>query len=70
MKERNKHVNLASNTYAVINGKETIINTASKRKYCKEHSIALSKIGGGSNRLERYRIPKPLIRHLFYSCIE
>lgn len=64
-----KHTNLASQTYAVINGENTLINNAKKRKYCREHNLTLSKVGGGNNRLERYRIPKPLIRHLFYSCV-
>ena len=49
-------------------GKNTIINTASKRKYCKEHKIKFDKVGNGNNRLERYRIPKPLIKHLFENC--
>jgi len=64
-----KHSNLASNVYGEINGKMTIINTASKREYCKKHKIKMDKVGGGNNRLERYRIPKPLIKHLLNHCI-
>jgi len=69
MLEQGMHNNLASPYYAVIDGKKTIINNASKRKYCKKHKISIHNVGGGSNRLERYRIPKPLIRHLFSYCI-
>ena len=69
MLEQGMHNNIASPYYAVIDGKKTIINNASKRKYCKKHKLRLDKVGGGNNRLERYRIPKPLIRHLFSYCI-
>ena len=69
MLEQGMHNNIASPYYAVIDGKKTIVNTANKRKYCKKHKIRLDKVGGGNNRLERYRIPKPLIRHLFENCI-
>jgi site-specific DNA-cytosine methylase len=68
MLEQGMHNNIASPYYAVIDGKKTIINNASKRKYCKQHKLRLDKVGGGNNRLERYRIPKPLIRHLFSYC--
>lgn len=64
-----RHNNLASSIYAEIDGKKVIVNNSKKRKYCKEHNIPLEKIGGGNNRLERYRIPKPLIKHLFEHCI-
>lgn len=64
-----KHVNMASYSFANIGGEMKIINTAKKRKYCKEHNISIEKVGGGNNRLERYRIPKPLIKHLLENCI-
>jgi len=63
--EQGMHNNLASPYYAVIDGKKTIINNASKRKYCKKHKISIHNVGGGTNRLERYRIPKQLIEYLF-----
>ncbi len=69
MIENNLHVNLASNTYAIINGKRKIVKDAKTRRYCKQHKIKLDKVGGGNNRLERYRIPLDLIRYLFSSCV-
>ena len=40
----------------------------SKMKLTK-HAKQLDKIGGGSNRLERYRIPGKIIEELFKNCI-
>lgn len=37
--------------------------------YKGKHIIDVENSGGGSNRLERYRIPKRLIEHLFNNCI-
>ena len=34
----------------------------------KKHIKSLENVGGGSNRLERYRIPEKLIRELLTSC--
>jgi len=71
MKDKNvKHSTLASNnSYCIIDDKKVIVNTSTRRKYCKEHNIPIVKNGTNSNRLERYRIPKPLIHHLFNHCV-
>jgi len=40
------------------------------RDYSKEHKINIEKVGGGNNRLQRYRIPPKLIHHLLSRCME
>tara|TARA_R110000787_G_scaffold120030_1_gene230952 strand:- start:29 stop:871 length:843 start_codon:yes stop_codon:yes gene_type:complete len=77
--------NLGSNNKINIDGKIINCNTKALRiKYRKElnniskihkNSLGGSKnknqkcIGGGSNRLERYRVPFPLIRELLECCL-
>jgi len=70
----NNHTkNLANRDLINDNGKLIIINTKEKRdkyirgeKKYKKHKIDVSLgIGGGSNRLERYRIPTNLIDQFF-----
>jgi len=34
-----------------------------------KHSLNINSVGGGNNRLERYRIPPKLIEELFKNCI-
>ena len=61
-----QHKNLASNNhYVVVNGKRKIINTKKDRIKYKHKKDVSRSIGGGSNRIERYRIPPQLIRDLF-----
>ena len=68
-------VNL-SNGYEMIDGKMTVCNTKEKREKLREikkkdptrHKKRVSDVGGGSNRLERYRIPEKLIEELLENC--
>ena len=66
---RKQHNKVLANGYEIIDGKKVLCNTKEKRdklrKY-KQHNKDVSKsVGGGSNRLERYRIPEDLIESLF-----
>lgn len=38
-------------------------------KLTKKHAKQVDKVGGGSNRLERYRIPEKLIEELLNCCV-
>jgi hypothetical protein len=42
---------------------------AAQAKLTKKHSVDISKVGGGSNRLERYRIPAQIIEELLDLCV-
>ena len=57
------------------NGKIIRVNTKELRKKYKDyeniqskHSKTISNVGGGTNRLDRYRIPPKLIRDLLDMC--
>jgi len=66
---RNLHkVNIAGATFATINGRRKRVFSKKERDYCKKHKITLECVGGGNNRLERYRIPTDLIKHLLSYC--
>lgn len=76
-KQKLHAVNLACNCYVKVNNKVIKLHTKELReKYKgykkidikKTHKKVVSSNGGGSNRLERYRIPLGLIRELF-NCI-
>jgi len=72
-----QHSKVLANGYEMINGKKVVCNTKEKREAFRKHKScigigadAISKgqksvAGGGTNRLERYRIPEDLIYSLF-----
>ena len=71
---------MGSNKTINDNGKIIRVNTAELRKKYKDYpniqktiqhkeKVCGGRIGGGSNRLERYRIPPNLIEDLFLCCI-
>ena len=72
-----KHKENLGNGYEMIDGKLSLCNTKEKRDKLRKHkaAIGISKNsmdsgqvgvkGGGTNRLERYRIPEDLIYSLF-----
>ena len=41
-----------------------------KTSITKKHTKTLADVGGGSNRLERYRIPEKLVRSLLTACVD
>jgi len=67
----NRHDTMGSNnSYVMVDGRSIIVNSPKTRQYASKHKLELQKMGGGSNRLERYRIPKQLIEYLFDSCLD
>ncbi len=61
-----QHKKVLGNGYEIINGKKELCNTKELRKKQKKHKTDSSKdIGGGTDRLDRYRIPADLIFSLF-----
>ena len=72
-----QHNKVLANGYEIIDDKKVLYNTKEKRDKLRKHkkSIGIGKKaieqgqvavkGGGSNRLERYRIPEELIFSLF-----
>jgi len=72
-----QHSKVLANGYEMINGEKVVCNTKEKREKLRKHkkSIGLGKdaiakgqkavAGGGTNRLDRYRIPEDLIFSLF-----
>jgi len=64
-----QHKKVLANGYEMIDGKKTLCNTKELRdklRHKKKHKTDVSKdVGGGTNRLERYRIPGDLIYSLF-----
>ena len=69
-KDKKKHKkNLSSNQLKIDeNGKLIRINTTILRKKYK-HNKLITSVGGGANRLERYRIP-PKIIEIFFNKIK
>ena len=76
-KQKLHAVNLACNCYVKVNNKVIKLHTKELREKYKDykkidiiktHKKDVTSNGGGSNRLERYRIPLGLIRELF-NCI-
>jgi hypothetical protein len=63
-------INLCSSDIAIDeNGKTIRINNSYLRKKYKEHKVKMSDVGGGTSKLERYRIPPKLIEELLDCCI-
>jgi len=68
---QDQHKKVLGNGYEMIDGKKVLCNTKELRDKLrktkgKKHKTDCSKdIGGGSNRLERYRVPEELIYSLF-----
>ena len=63
-----QHKVVLANGYEIIDGKKVVCNTKEKRdklrkgkKHIKDVSVS---VGGGSNRLDRYRIPPKIISKL------
>jgi site-specific DNA-cytosine methylase len=77
MLDNKQHNKVLANGYEIIDGKKVLCNTKEKRDKLRKHkkSIGIGKKevdagqvsvkGGGSNRLDRYRIPEDLILSLF-----
>ena len=59
--------NMACSKNIIDNGKIIRVNTAALRKKHKK-DVSIS-VGGGSNRLERYRIPEKIIEIFFNKII-
>jgi hypothetical protein len=73
------HMKTLGNGYIIVNGERILCNTKKLReKYQEEiektkelikiHKSDVSRVGGSTNKLERYRIPEKLIEELF-DCI-
>jgi len=64
-----QHKKVLANGYEMIDGKKVLCNTKEKRDALRKHKASFScskdsgqlNIGGGTNRLERYRVPSELI---------
>ena len=58
-----QHKNVLGNGYELINGQKVLCNTKAKRdEYRKlKHKTDVAIIGGGTSRLDRYRVPPDLI---------
>ena len=81
MKEdTNYHIDKCANItyYKKPNGEIVRLRTkelraeAEENKWIKitnKHQKNINDVGGGNNRLERYRIPQKLIEELFKNCI-
>ena len=74
--DKKKHLVNLSNGWEIIDDKYVLCNTKEKREKLREikkkephrHKKRLSDIGGGNNRLGRYRIPALLIEELLEKC--
>ena len=82
--EKKQHKNVLANGYEIIDGKKVVCNTkelreerrlhinnlgnTERKNLAKKHSKDVEKIGGGGNKLERYRIPEKLIEDLLNCC--
>ena len=62
---RKHKANLGGHRYEMVDGKMTLCNTKELRKQNPKHKNCVQNVGGGTNRLERYRIPEDLIFSLF-----
>lgn len=63
---QNLHKNRMGTSTTIIDNEKIIrVNTAELRKKYKHTKDCSKDFGGGSNRLERYRIPEKLIEELF-----
>tara|TARA_R110000744_G_C19031842_1_gene525550 strand:- start:4 stop:567 length:564 start_codon:yes stop_codon:yes gene_type:complete len=74
------HNKILGNGYEMINGVKTLCNTKELREKkrinevkkelkFREQNKNTKEIGGGTNRLERYKIPPKLIKELLELCI-
>ena len=68
---KKQHKSVLGNGYEIINGEKVLCNTKEKRdklrkmkKNTGKHMIDIQSIGGGTDRLMRYRIPPDLIKDL------
>ncbi len=69
---KKQHNIVLANGYEMIDGKKVLCNTKEKRNKLRQHKKSFGSknpnqkcVGGGSSRLERYRIPEKLITEFF-----
>jgi len=60
-----QHKKVLANGYEMIDGKKVLCNTKELREKLRKSKKKKTDVGGGTNRLERYRIPEDLIFSLF-----
>ena len=79
-----QHSRVLGNGYVMIDGKKILCNTKELRikyvhkqncgnskqaRFARKNRLSTDGIGGGTNRLERYRIPPLLIEELLDKCV-
>ncbi len=71
IEDKKQHKTVLGNGYTIIDGKKVLSNTKALRDVHRLHFGDKNRkgcVGGGNNRLLRYRIPEKLIIELLEKC--